>query len=97
MIKSHVLALNTLVQINIPIKQLTNESKIHLKCGRPVSSNDVISQKKRRTQGKLSTLEETIKIIDQSKFDECIAFKEAQIKHMTLEEAYIDQEGPKEV
>ena len=39
--KSHILATNTLVQIDVPIGQLTNESKIHLKCGRPVGSKDV--------------------------------------------------------
>ena len=39
--KSHILAINTLAWIDVPIGQLTNESKIHLKRGRPIDSNDV--------------------------------------------------------
>ena len=61
-----------------PLGQLTNESKICLKCGRPVGSMDVTPQKK-RTQGKLGTLEEAIKMTDQSKMDKSIALEELQI------------------
>ena len=45
--KSHILATNTPVQIDVPIGQLTNESKIHLKRGRHVGSNDVTPRKMR--------------------------------------------------
>ena len=60
MTKSYIRAANTPAWIDVPIGQLTNESKIRLKRGRPVSSKDVTPQK-RRTQEKLDTLEETIK------------------------------------
>ena len=39
--KSHISSINTLAWIDVPIGQLTNESKIHLKRGRPIDSNDV--------------------------------------------------------
>ena len=68
--KSHILATNTPIWIDILIRQLTNESKICLKCGKPVGSKDV-TPRKRRTQEKLGTLEETIKMTNQ--FDKSIA------------------------
>ena len=66
MIKSHIPATNTPAQIDVLVRQLTNESKICLKRGRYVSSKNV-TPRKRRTQEKLGTLEETIKMTDQSK------------------------------
>ena len=39
--KSHIPATNTPTLIDVPIGQLTNELKIHKKCGRLVDSNDV--------------------------------------------------------
>ena len=39
--KSHIPVANTLAQIVVPVGQLTNESKIRLKCGRPVVLKDV--------------------------------------------------------
>ena len=54
--KSDIPVVNTPARINVPIGQLTNESKISLKCGRFVGSNNVISRK-RRTHEKLDTLE----------------------------------------
>ena len=60
MTKSHIPVANTPARIDVPIGQLTNESKIRLKCGRPVGSKDVTLWKK-RTHEKLGTLEETIK------------------------------------
>ena len=66
MAKSHISAANTPARIDVPIRQLTNESKICPKCGRPIGSKDVTLRKK-RTQEKLGTLEETIKMTDQSK------------------------------
>ena len=70
--KSHILAANTPTRIDVLVGQLTNESKIRLKCGRPVGSNDV-TPRKRRTQEKLGTLEETIKMTNQFKIDKSIA------------------------
>ena len=76
--KSHILATNTPTRIDVPTGQLTNESKICLKRGRPVGSKDVTPWKK-RTQEKLGTLEEVVKMTDPSKIDKSIALKEAQI------------------
>ena len=59
--KSHIPATNTLAWIDVPVGQLTNESKIRLKRGRPVGSKDITPQK-RRTQENLGTLEKTIKM-----------------------------------
>ncbi|RVW81532.1 Retrovirus-related Pol polyprotein from transposon TNT 1-94 [Vitis vinifera] len=93
--KSHIPTANTPARIDVPVRQLTNESKIRLKRGRPVGSNDV-TPRKRRTQEKLGTLEETIKMTDQFKIDKSIALEEAQIMQKTLEETYIEQEAPEE-
>ena len=43
--KSYILVANTLAWIDVPIGQLTNESKIRLKCGKLVGSKNVSSQK----------------------------------------------------
>ena len=94
--KSHILAANTPTPIDVLIGQLTNEFKIRLKCGRLVGLNDVTPWK-RRTQGKLGTLEEAIKMTDQSKIDKSIASKETQMKKKTPKEAHIEQETPEEV
>ena len=53
--KPHIPTTNTPARIDVHVGQLTNESKIRLKCDRPVSSKDVTPQK-RRTQEKLDTL-----------------------------------------
>ena len=53
--KSHIPAANTPTRIDVPVGQLTNESKIRLKRGRSVGLKDVTPQK-RRTQEKLGTL-----------------------------------------
>ena len=76
--KSYILAANILALIDVLVGQITNESKICLKRGRLVGSNDV-TPRKRRTQEKLSTLEVTIKMTDQFKIDKSIAPKKAQI------------------
>ena len=55
--KSHISTTNTPTWIDVPIGQLTNESKIRLKHGKPIDSNDVTPQKKRTQEGKLGTLE----------------------------------------
>ena len=93
--KSHIPTANTPARIDVPVRQLTNESKIRLKRGRPVGSKDVTPRKK-RTQEKLSTLEEAIKMPDQFKIYKSIALKETQIIQKALEKAHIEQEAPKE-
>ncbi|RVW88003.1 Retrovirus-related Pol polyprotein from transposon TNT 1-94 [Vitis vinifera] len=93
--KSHIPAANTPARIDVPVGQLTNESKIRLKRGRPVGSKDV-TPRKRRTQEKLGTLEEAIKMTDQFKIDKSIALEEAQIMQKAPEEVYIEQEAPEE-
>ena len=45
--KSHILAANTPVRIDVPIRQLTNKSKIRLKRDRTIGSNDVTPWKRR--------------------------------------------------
>ena len=54
--KSYILAANTPARIDVLIGQLTTESKIRMKRGKPVGSKDV-THRKRRTQEKLGTLE----------------------------------------
>ena len=105
MTKSHIPIVNTPTQIDVPIEQLTNEFKICLKRGRPIGSNDVTPQK-RRTQKKLGTLEEAIKMTYWFKFDKSITLedveiiqkapKEVHIEQEALEEAHIEQEAPEE-
>ena len=95
MTKSHIPVANTPTRIDVPVRQLTNESKIRLKRGRLVGSKDV-TPRKRRTQEKLDTLEETIKMSDQFKINKSIVLKEAQIMQKAPEEAHIEQEAPKE-
>ena len=45
--KSYIPTANTPTRIDAPIRQLTNESKIRLKRGRSISSNDVTPRKMR--------------------------------------------------
>ena len=45
--KSHIPTANTPAQIDVPVGQLTNESKIHLKRSRPIGSKDVTPRKRR--------------------------------------------------
>ena len=45
--KSYIPAANTPAHIDVLVGQLTNESKIRLKCGRLVGSNDVTPRKMR--------------------------------------------------
>ena len=45
--KSYILVANAPARIDVSIGQLTNESKIHLKRGRLVGSNDVTPRKMR--------------------------------------------------
>ena len=45
--KSHIPTGNTPERIDVPIGQFINESKIRLKCDRPIDLNDVTPRKKR--------------------------------------------------
>ena len=60
-----------------------------MKRGRPAGSKDLTPQK-RRTQEKLDTLEEAIKMSDQFKINKSIVLKEAQIMQKVPEEAHIE-------
>ncbi|RVW45253.1 Retrovirus-related Pol polyprotein from transposon TNT 1-94 [Vitis vinifera] len=91
--KSHISA-NTPARIDVPVGQLTNESKIRLKRGRPVGSKDV-TPRKRRTQEKLGTLEEAIKMTDQFKIDKSIALEEAQIMQKAPKRHILNKKPPK--
>ena len=75
--KSYISTANTPAHIDVLVGQLTNESKIRLKRGRPVGSKDV-TPRKRRTHEKLDTLKEAIKMTDQFKIDKSIALEEAK-------------------
>ena len=66
-----------------------------MKRGRPVGSNDV-TPSKRRTQEKLGTLEDVIKMTDQFKINKSIALEEVQIMQKAPKETYIEQEAPEE-
>ena len=55
--KSHISTANAPTRIDVLKRQLVNESKIHLKCGRPIGSKD-ITPRKRRTQRRTDTPEE---------------------------------------
>ena len=46
--KSHIPTANIPTRIDVPVGQLTNESKIRLKRGRPVGSKDVTPRKRRK-------------------------------------------------
>ena len=93
--KSHIPTANIPTRIDVPVGQLTNESKIRLKHGKPVGSKDVTSRK-RRTQEKIGTLEEAIKMTDQFKIDKSMALKETQIMQKAFKEAYIERKALEE-
>ena len=95
MTKSHIPTVNTPTRNDVHVGQLTNESKIRLKRGRLVGSNDVTPQKM-RTQEKLDTLKEVIKMIDQFKIDKSIAPEKAQIMQKAPKEAHIKREAPED-
>ena len=93
--KSYILTANTPARIDVPVGQLTNEYKIRLKHGRPVGSKNVTSRK-RKTQEKLGTLKEAIKMTDQFKINKSIALEKAQIVQKAPKEAHIEQEAHEE-
>ena len=62
--KSHILTANTLAQIEFFIGQsintTANESKPHLKCGRPVGVKDKIPQKRKVQKKEVAAYKEDI-------------------------------------
>ena len=52
--KSHIPATNAPAPFDVPEGQLANESKIHMKRGRPIGLKDIIPRK-RRTQRRIDT------------------------------------------
>ncbi|WJZ86250.1 hypothetical protein VitviT2T_005726 [Vitis vinifera] len=95
--KSHIPAANTPARIDVPVGQLTNESKIRLKRGRLVGSKDVTPQKK-RTQEKLGTLEEAqiMQKAPEKVHIEQKAPEEAHIEQETPEDPHIERKAPEE-
>ena len=73
--KSYIPTANTPARIDVPVRQLTNESKIRLKRGRLVGSKDVTSRKI-KTQEKLGTLKKVIKMTDKFKIDKSRTLEE---------------------
>ena len=84
-IKSHISVANAPTWIDVPERQLTNESQIHLKRERLIGSKDLTPQK-RRTQRKISTSKETN--IKQKVSLKAYGKKKAPTK------AYDEQKGP---
>jgi hypothetical protein len=75
-VKSHILATNTSVKIEVPVGQsintAVNESKARLKRGKPIGVKDRIPQKRKAQGNEIDTPEEALPIkqamkIDQSK------------------------------
>jgi hypothetical protein len=63
-IKSHIPAANTPAKIEVPVRQLTNtaanESKVRLKCGRPIGAKDKIPRKKKAQENEINAPEEAL-------------------------------------
>ena len=101
MTKSHIPTTNALARIKVPEGQKANESKTHLKRGRPIGSKD-ITLRKMRTQMRIDTLEEVhdkqkapLEAFDKQKAPEVVgeqeALVEAYIKQKTREEAQVPE------
>ena len=62
--KSHISAANTPIQIKVPVGKsvniAANESKPHLKCGRPVGVKDKILQKRKVQEKQVAVYKEAI-------------------------------------
>ena len=72
-IKSHILAANTLVKIEVPIGQsintAVNEFKACLKRGRPIGAKDKIPWKRKVQENEIGTLEEALPTKPTTKID----------------------------
>ena len=94
--KSHIPAANTPAQIEVPVEQsintTTNESKPHLKHGRPVGVKDKIPRKRKVQEKQVAAHKETIprkqitKIIDLSKNYEQKSPKNKPLEELSPEE-----------
>ena len=96
--KSHILAMNTPTQIDIPEGRLENESKIRLKHGRSIGSKD-ITRRKRRTHMRIDTPKE---IHDKQKAPVNAYYKQKAPEVVygeqeALVDAYIEQKTLEEV
>ena len=97
MTKSHISAANALEQIDVLKGQLVNESKIRLKCERPISSKDTdTTPHKMRTQRKIDVHEKAN--IEQKApieaYDERNAPTEVYSEQKASIEAYGEQKAP---
>ena len=96
--KSHIPTVNAPARINVPEGQLTNESKICLKRGKPIGSK-YITPWKRRTQKIIDTPKEVHdkQNVPIEAYDKQKAPKEVYGEQNTPIEAYVERETPKEV
>ncbi|XP_052888014.1 uncharacterized protein LOC128296622 [Gossypium arboreum] len=86
--KSHIPAENTLIRIDIPIRQIVSakESNPRLKCGRPIGSKDINPRKRKGA------------IIQDGNIVEASALEEAKdiTNQKTLEEVQVPENGDNE-
>ena len=99
--KSHIPAANTPAQIEVPVEQsintTTNESKPHLKHGRPVGVKDKIPRKRKVQEKQVAAHKETIprklitEIIDLSKNYEQKSPKNKPLEELSPEEDQVPE------
>ena len=99
--KSHIPAANTPAQIEVPVEQsintTTNESKPHLKHGRPVGVKDKIPRKRKVQEKQVAAHKETIprkqitEIIDLSKNYEQKSTKNKPLEELSPEEDQVPE------
>ena len=95
-VKSHISTANTPIQIKVPVGKsvniAANESKPHLKCGRPVGVKDKILQKRKVQEKQVTAHKEAIprkqatEIIDLSKTYEQKSPENKPLKELSPEE-----------
>ena len=100
-VKSHIPTINTLAQIEVPIGQsiniAANESKPHLKHGRPVGVKDKIPWKRKVQEKQVVAYKEAIprknvtEIIDLSKTYEQKSPKNKPLKELSFEEDQVPE------
>ena len=98
MTKSHIPAANAPAWIDVPKGQLENESKICLKCGRPISSKD-ITHRKKKIQRRVDTPKDMIKKtkVPIKAYDKQKAHEEGYGEQDALIETYIEQKTLEDV
>ena len=95
-VKSHISATNTLAQIEVPVGQsvntTTNESKPHLKHGRPIGVKDKIPRKRKVQEKQVAAYKKAIprkqvtEIIDLSKIYEQKSLENKPLEELSPEE-----------